>query len=65
MKEQINLGAGDPDAEVPRSVVEAAVEVLREGGPWTHYSHIRKNPTQDNFLEAVVDYDQKLGPTYE
>ncbi len=65
MKEEINLGAGDPDAEAPQCVVEAAVEVLRKGGPWTHYSHIRKNPTQDNFLEAVVDYYQKLGPTYK
>ncbi|MEE8355491.1 MAG: pyridoxal phosphate-dependent aminotransferase [Candidatus Bathyarchaeia archaeon] len=65
MKEQINLGTGDPDAEAPRNVVEAAVEALREGGPWTHYSHIRKNPTQDNFLEAVVDYYKGLGPTYE
>ena len=65
MKQEINLGAGDPDAEAPRCVVDAAVEVLREGGPWTHYSHIRKNPTQDNFLEAVVNYYQRLGPTYK
>jgi aminotransferase len=65
MKEQINLGTGDPDVEAPRNVVEAAVEALREGGRWTHYSHIRKNITQDNFLEAVVDYYKGLGPTYE
>jgi aminotransferase len=65
MKEQINLGTGDPDVEAPQIVVEAAVKALREGGRWTHYSHIRKNPTQDNFLEAVVDYYKGLGPTYE
>jgi aspartate/methionine/tyrosine aminotransferase len=65
MKEQINLGSGDPDSEAPRKVVDAAVECLMEGGRWTHYSHIRRNPTQDNFLEAVVDYYKGLGPTYE
>ena len=65
MKEPINLGAGDPDVEAPRIVVETAVEALREGGRWTHYSHIRKNPTMDNFLEAVVDYYKGFGPTYE
>lgn len=65
MKEKINIGSGDPDFEAPQKVVDAAVETLREGGRWTHYSHIRKNPTMDNFLEAVVDYYKRLGPTYE
>jgi len=64
MKENINIGSGDPDFEAPQKVVDAAVETLREGGRWTHYSHIRRNPTQDNFLGAVVDYYKGLGPTY-
>jgi aminotransferase len=65
MKELINLGSGDPDVEAPRKVVNAAIEYLKEGGRWTHYSHIRKNPTQDNFLEAAVDYYKQFGPEYE
>jgi aminotransferase len=65
MKENINIGSGDPDFEAPQKVVESAVKTLKEGGRWTHYSHIRRNPTQDNFLEAVVDYYKGLGPTYE
>jgi len=63
--EPINLGGGDPDAEAPRKVVEAAKRYLDEGGVWTHYSHIRKNPIQDNFLEAVADYYKRFGPEYE
>jgi aspartate/methionine/tyrosine aminotransferase len=65
LKELINIGSGDPDAEAPRRVVDAAIEALNEGGRWTHYSHIRKNPTQDNFLEAVVDYYKRFGPVYD
>jgi len=64
LKELINLGTGDPDREAPRKVAEAAKRYIDEGGVWTHYSHVQRDPQHKKFVEAAVDYYKKIGPEY-
>ena len=64
MSININLDAGDPDAEAPKRAIEAAIEAIERGGEWTHYSHLGRTKPKDAFLEAVVEYYKQFGPRY-
>lgn len=65
MRININLEAGDPDAEAPESAIKAAIEAIKSGGEWTHYSHLGRTKPREVFLEAVVEYYERFGPKYK
>ncbi|MBS7619083.1 aminotransferase class I/II-fold pyridoxal phosphate-dependent enzyme [Candidatus Bathyarchaeota archaeon] len=65
MRVNINLEAGDPDAEAPEKAKKAVIEAINLGGEWTHYSHLGRTKPKDAFLEAVVEYYERFGPKYK
>ena len=62
-QDYIKLTGGDPDVEAPSWAIDAALNAIKEGGKWTHYSTRGEIP--DQFKQAVVDYYKTFGPVYE
>jgi aminotransferase len=65
MTDFIGLEMGDPDAEAPKKVVDAAIEYIKNGSEYTHYSHVGDTKTQRDFQEAAVKYYETFGTTYK
>ena len=57
------MTGGDPDFEAPSWAIDAALNAIKEGGKWTHYSTRGEIP--DDFRKAVVDYYTGFGSVYE
>jgi len=60
-RDVIRNSSGDPNFEAPDHVKEAAIQAIREGGPWTHYA----GGGVQEFKEAVVKYYSKYGVKYD
>ena len=62
-QDYIKLTSGDPDVEAPKWAIDAALNAIKEGGKWTHYTTRGEIP--DQFKQAVVDYYTGFGSVYE